>query len=102
MATEPIRYTTAEAAAQATQWRRLLSAGAATVTPATIRQWRRRGHLNPTGLDDRGHPTYHHADLAQAERTTRGRALRLVGIPEATSTPLRPLPRPPATKGHPT
>ncbi|MEV8395935.1 MULTISPECIES: MerR family transcriptional regulator [unclassified Streptomyces] len=90
MATEPIRYTTTEAAAQATQWRRLLSAGAATVTPDAIRQWRRRGHLVPTGLDDRGHPTYQHEDLARAERATRARALRLVGIPETTSAPLRP------------
>ncbi|MGW2511284.1 MerR family transcriptional regulator [Streptomyces scopuliridis] len=102
MATEPIRrYTTAEAAAQATHWRRLLSAGAATVTSDAIRQWRRRGHLAPTGLDDRGHPTYQHEDLARAERTTRGRALRLVGIPETTSAPA-PLIRPPTTQGHPT
>jgi DNA-binding transcriptional MerR regulator len=82
MDAEPLRYTTTEAAAQATQWRRLLSAGAAEVTPATIRQWASRGHLAPAGLDDRGRPLYSHADLARAERTTRGRALRLVGIGE--------------------
>ncbi|WP_030744481.1 MerR family transcriptional regulator [Streptomyces sp. NRRL F-5135] len=75
-------YTTAEAAAQATQWRRLVSAGAAAVTPATVRQWARRGHLAPAGLTPGGHPLYAHADLARAERATRGRALRLVGIPE--------------------
>lgn len=79
----PTGYTTAEAAAQATTWRRLLSSGAAEVTPATIRKWRSRGHLAPCGLDERGHPLYAHTDLARAERATRGRALRLVGIPES-------------------
>ncbi len=78
----PLRYTTAEAAAQATTWRRLVSAGAAAVTPATIRQWRRRGHLRQCGLDERGRPLYSHPDLARAERVTRDRALRLVGIAE--------------------
>lgn len=78
----PTGYTTAEAAAQATKWRRLLSAGAAEVTPATVRKWRSRGHLKPCGLDERGHPLYSHTALAQAERATRDRALRLVGIPE--------------------
>ncbi|MFE5159657.1 MerR family transcriptional regulator [Streptomyces sp. NPDC056697] len=82
MDAEPLRYTTAEAADQATAWRRIVSAGAAAVTPATIRQWRRRGHLAPSGLDHRGHPLYSHPDLARAERRTRDRALRLVGIPE--------------------
>jgi DNA-binding transcriptional MerR regulator len=81
------RYTTAEAAEQATQWRRLLSAGAAAVTPATIRKWRSRGHLQPCGLDNHGHPLYAHADVARAELATRGRALRLVGIPEQTGAP---------------
>lgn len=84
---EPLRYTTTEAAAQATAWRRLLSAGAAAVTPATVRQWRRRGHLKPSGLDERAYPLYSHADLAAAERATRGRALRLVGLPETTTAP---------------
>lgn len=74
------RYTTAEAAAQATVWRRTVSAGAAEVTPATIRQWASRGHLTATGLDDRGRPLYALGDLARAEHTTRTRALRLVGI----------------------
>ncbi|MFF1961008.1 MerR family transcriptional regulator [Streptomyces sp. NPDC058220] len=84
MATEPL-YTTADAAALATQWRRLLSAGAASVTPATIRKWASRGHLAATGLDDRRRPLYDHTTLAKAERATRDRALRLVGIP--TSAP---------------
>lgn len=78
----PLGYTTAEAAAQATQWRRMLSAGAAEVKPAAIRKWRSRGHLQPCGLDELGHPLYAHVDLARAEKATRGRALRLVGIPE--------------------
>jgi DNA-binding transcriptional MerR regulator len=73
-------YTTAEAAKQATQWRRIISAGSAAVTPATIRQWASRGHLEPYGLDDHGRPLYALADLARAEKATRARALRLVGI----------------------
>ncbi|MFF6836017.1 MerR family transcriptional regulator [Streptomyces sp. NPDC012438] len=75
-------YTTAEAAAVATRWRRLLSAGAAEVTPATVRYWVTRGHLAPTGVDDRRRPLYASADVARAELATRRRALRLVGIPE--------------------
>ncbi|MFJ4907708.1 MerR family transcriptional regulator [Streptomyces sp. NPDC093249] len=75
-------YTTTEAAEQATRWRHLLTAGSAAVTPATIRSWARRGHLVPTGLDDHDRPLYTHANLARAEAATRGRALRLVGVPE--------------------
>jgi DNA-binding transcriptional MerR regulator len=76
----PPRYTTAQAAEHATRWRRLVSAGAAAVTPATIRKWASRGHLAPCGLDDHGHPLYALPDLARAEKATRSRALRLVGI----------------------
>lgn len=72
--------TTGEASKLATKWRRTVSAGAAEVTPATIRQWASRGHLPPVGLDDRGHPLYALADLARAEHATRARALRLVRI----------------------
>lgn len=72
--------TTSEASELATTWRRTLSAGAAAVTPATIRQWASRGHLQPAGLDDHGRPLYALADLARAELATRQRALRLVGI----------------------
>ncbi|MFF8034902.1 MerR family transcriptional regulator [Streptomyces sp. NPDC016626] len=71
--------TTAEAAELATTWRRLVSAGAAAVQPATIRQWASRGHLAPRGLDQHGRPLYERSDLARAERATRDRALRLVG-----------------------
>ncbi|MFH9011217.1 MerR family transcriptional regulator [Streptomyces sp. NPDC017943] len=70
--------TTTEAAQLATTWRRLVSAGAAAVTPTTIRSWAHRGHLTPRGLDERGHPLYNRSDLARAERATRDRALRLV------------------------
>lgn len=72
--------TTAQAAAVATRWRQLLSAGAAEITPATVRKWRTRGHLQPSGLDERHRPLYHPTDLARAEAATRNRALRLVGI----------------------
>lgn len=74
------RYTAPEAAQLATTWRRLVSAGAAAVTPATIRQWATRGHLAPCGIDDHGRRLYALPDLARAERATRARALRLVGI----------------------
>ncbi|MEH0657577.1 MerR family transcriptional regulator [Streptomyces stelliscabiei] len=80
----PPHYTTAEAAQQATQWRRLVSAGAAAVTPATIRSWAARGHLQATGLDEHNRPLYALPDLAKAERATRSRALRLVGIAKAS------------------
>lgn len=79
---DPVQLlTTAEASTLATEWRRTLSAGAAEVTTATIRQWASRGHLQAAGLDDRGRPVYALADLARAEHATRARALRLVGIP---------------------
>ncbi|WP_335936634.1 MerR family transcriptional regulator [Streptomyces sp. PTD5-9] len=74
--------TTAQAAAHADRARQLLSAGAARIRPATIRSWATRGHLTPTGLDPNDRPLYRLADVATAERTTRARALRLVGIPE--------------------
>lgn len=74
--------TTAQAAAHATHARQLLSAGAATIRPTTIRDWASRGHLHRAGLDDRGRPLYALADVARAEVATRARALRLVGIPE--------------------
>ena len=71
-------YTTAEAAEVATRWRRTVSAGAAAVTPAAIRQWASRQHLDIAGLDDHGHPLYELRALARAELATRRRALRHV------------------------
>lgn len=78
MDSNPILYTTEEAAAKATEWRRLLSAGAAEVTVDTIWKWRSRGHL--TSVMHHGRLHIEHSALAQAERATRNRALRLVGI----------------------
>lgn len=79
--------TTAQAADHATRARQLLSAGAARICPATIRSWAKRGRLERAGLDADGRPLYRLADVARAELATRGRALRLVGIPEATTPP---------------
>lgn len=73
-------YNGAEAAALATQWRRLLSANAARVTRPAICNWVTRGHLRVAGLDSNGHRLYALPDLAAAEKATRPRALRLVGI----------------------
>lgn len=74
-------YNGAQAAELATRWRRQLTADAARVTRPAICNWVRRGHLQPAGLDEHGRPLYALADLARAERATRPRALRLVGIP---------------------
>jgi hypothetical protein len=76
--------TTAQAAAHADRARQFLSAGAAHIRPCTIRQWASRGRLHRAGLTEAGHPLYRLADVATAERDTRGRALRLVGIPETS------------------
>ncbi|WP_405549716.1 MerR family transcriptional regulator [Streptomyces microflavus] len=74
--------TTAQAAAHATRARQFFSAGAAVIRPASVRYWATRGHLTRAGLTEAGHPLYRLADVASAELKTRGRALRLVGIPE--------------------
>lgn len=74
----PTLYTAPEAAQHATQWRRMLSAGAAEVTHTTIRSWVHRGHLAAAGLDEHGRPLYAHVDVARAEQATRARALRHV------------------------
>lgn len=81
--------TTAQAAAHATRARRFFSAGAAAIRPTTIRDWASRGHLARSGLTENGRPLYALADVARAELATRARALRLVGIPEATTSPPR-------------
>ncbi|OII63788.1 MerR family transcriptional regulator [Streptomyces sp. CC53] len=78
----PTWLTAAQAADHATRARQLLSAGAAAVTVRTIRSWVARGHLTPTGLDDTGRQLFRLADVARAEQATRGRALRLVRLPE--------------------
>lgn len=76
----PVWLTARQAAAHATQARRQLSAGAAAVTERGIRNWINRGHLTAAGLDDDGHQLFALGDVARAERATRARALRLVGI----------------------
>lgn len=75
--------TTAQAAAHADRARQILSAGTAVICPATVRSWAKRGRLPRAGLTPDGRPLYRLADVARAELATRGRALRLVGIPEA-------------------
>ncbi|MFD4745032.1 MerR family transcriptional regulator [Streptomyces rubiginosohelvolus] len=71
--------TAAQAAAHADRARQALSAGAARVKPATIRQWASRGHLKATGLAPDGRSrTYRLADVARAELATRARALQHV------------------------
>lgn len=77
--------TAGEAAAAATRWRRIVSAGAAEVTVRTVRSWVARRHLAPTGRRVRGprgrwQQLFDPDDVATAERATRDRALRLVGI----------------------
>jgi hypothetical protein len=73
-------YNGAQSAQLATSWRRMRSANAAAVSRSAICKWRARGHLPVAGLDEQGRPLYCLADLARAERATRPRALRLVGI----------------------
>ncbi|MFE4649297.1 MerR family transcriptional regulator [Streptomyces sp. NPDC056707] len=83
--------TATEAAQHADRARQTITAGAAHIKPATIRQWRSRGHLAPAGLaeDGRSH-LYRLADVARAEVATRARALRLVGIPQALTASTHP------------
>ncbi|MGW2591970.1 MerR family transcriptional regulator [Streptomyces sp. NPDC001515] len=86
----PTLLTTAQAAAQADRARQALTAGAARIRPATVRQWRTRGHIAPCGLTERGHPLYSVGAVARAEVATRGRALRLLGLPESLTAPSHP------------
>ncbi|QQM44993.1 MerR family transcriptional regulator [Streptomyces liliifuscus] len=80
-------YNGVEAAQLATQWRRLVSAGAAAVTRSAICNWRTRGHLRVAGLDERGHPLYSLPDLARAEKATREIALNPERATRRTRTP---------------
>jgi len=53
------------------------------VTPEQIRQWKRRGHLHPAGLDEFGRPLFRGIDVlraaaraqANAQRTRQGMTL---------------------------
>ncbi|MFE9381394.1 MerR family transcriptional regulator [Streptomyces sp. NPDC006855] len=77
--------TAAQAAAHADRARQALSAGAARVRPATIRQWASRGHLTATGIASDGRSrTYRLADVARAELATRARALQNLSAPAPT------------------
>lgn len=80
-------YNGTQAAQLATQWRRFVSAGAAAVTRSAICNWRTRGHLHVTGLDERGHPLYALVDIALAEKATRDIALHPQLATRRTRTP---------------
>lgn len=53
------------------------AAHVAGVTTATIRSWKQRGILTPSGLDPNGHNLYRIRDVARAERSTRNRTWRV-------------------------
>jgi hypothetical protein len=79
--------TARQAADHANRSRQLLSVlgrRPATVTERTIRSWVARKHLHVAGLDDDNRQLFRLADVARAEKATRERALRLVGIPSST------------------
>jgi DNA-binding transcriptional MerR regulator len=50
------------------------------VKPVTIRQWRKRGHLVPQGLDERGNPLHTPEAVRDAERRVRENGLQASGI----------------------
>lgn len=54
------------------------AAGLAHVTADRIRQWKRRGHLAPAGLDVFGRPMFRGIDVLRAEAVTARRRARLV------------------------
>lgn len=82
-------YTAREAAELVSWWRSLWLRDSSVVSVRTIRAWVARGHLTPGGLDEKGRQLFRFSDLAKAECTTRGRALRLAGIPENQVHPSR-------------
>ena len=45
------------------------------VDASTIRQWASRGHLTPSGLDERNRPLYRLIDVLRVARDTRQRAM---------------------------
>lgn len=50
------------------------------VSEVTIRQWRKRGHLVPQGLDERNRPLHTREAVRAAERRVRDNGLRISGI----------------------
>lgn len=53
-----------------------MAAHVAGVAVSTIWQWKRRGHLAPTGADEYGRPLYTGIDVLRAEAKTRKAARR--------------------------
>lgn len=49
------------------------AAAIARVTPSTIRSWKHRKQLKPSGLDDRNRPLYKVGDVIRTEAATRRR-----------------------------
>jgi DNA-binding transcriptional MerR regulator len=45
------------------------------VGASTVRMWRARGYLNPSGLDEKGRPLYRLIDVLRAARDTRRRGI---------------------------
>lgn len=50
------------------------------VSEVTIRQWRKRGHLTPQGLDEHNRPLHTREAVRAAERRVRENGLRQSGI----------------------
>lgn len=50
------------------------------VDPHLIRQWKRRGHIKPRGLDEHGHLLWDPDDGARADKQVRDNGLRTSGI----------------------
>jgi MerR HTH family regulatory protein len=50
------------------------------VTPATIRKWKQRGHLEPVGLDERGNPLYRPGDVTAAEKSVQRNGIAASGV----------------------
>jgi DNA-binding transcriptional MerR regulator len=57
-------------------WTAAEAAQAVGVKVYTIWQWKRRGHLQPAGLNDTGLQVFRVLDVARAEYATRQRARR--------------------------
>lgn len=59
-------------------WTATEAAEAVGVTVHTIWQWKRRGHLQPSGMNREGLLVFRVLDVAKAEHATRARARRAV------------------------
>jgi hypothetical protein len=83
-------FTADQAAAHVNSVRAALSAGYAGCSERTIRSWVARHHLVAEGHDADGHQLFTLAAVAEAEKATRARALRLVGIGRCHGTVTSP------------